>query len=161
MPANRKALAAYLTDHMAGSVTASDLTRRGTRNNDGQIARFYGDLAGQIEADRRTLRLIAERVDVQPNAVKETAAMIGERVTRFKLDRRATSNPALSLLLELELLYLGIQGKNALWRALRALSASEARLAEFDFDELAARAELQLAAVDEQRIAAVARSFSG
>jgi hypothetical protein len=161
MPANQKALAAYLTDHMAGSVSAADLAERAAAGNQGPVAEFFAGLAREIEADRRTLRLIAEHCDIEPSAVKEAAAVAGERLSRFKIDHRITSNPALSLLLELELLYLGIQGKSALWRTLRTVSAGEPRLADFNFDELERSADQQLAAVEEQRVAAAARALSG
>ena len=84
--------------------------------------------------------------------------MAMERLSRFKIDERMTGSPELSLLLELELLYLGIQGKHALWRALGAVS--DPRLAEFDFGKLEQRADEQLAAVEEQRIAAAKDALS-
>ena len=39
------ALGVYLTDHMAGSVSASDLARRGATNNDGPLGIFFSGLA--------------------------------------------------------------------------------------------------------------------
>ena len=70
--------------------------------------------------------------------LKQAAAVAAERLSRFKIDHRITGSPDLSLLLELELLYLGIEGKHSLWRSLDVLHDS--RLAEFDFGKLAARA---------------------
>lgn len=35
------AIDAYLTDHMTGSLSASDLARRGAANNDGPLPVFY------------------------------------------------------------------------------------------------------------------------
>jgi len=151
---SQDALQVYLADHMAGSVAASDLARRGADNNQGPLATFYADLSRQIEADRRTLDQIAAATGCQPSALKQAAAVAAERLSRFKIDHRMTGNPALSLLLELELLYLGIEGKHSLWRSLDVLHDS--RLAEFDFAKLAARAREQLAAVEEQRLKAVA-----
>ena len=69
-----------------------------------------------------------------------------------------TGSTELSLLLELELLYLGIEGKHSLWRSLGALDDS--RLAGFDFAGLAARAREQLAAVEEQRLRAAATALA-
>jgi hypothetical protein len=60
-----------------------------------------------------------------------------------KMDHRMTGSKELSRLLELELLYLGIEGKHGLWRSLDTLH--DARLAQFDFPKLAARAREQLA----------------
>jgi hypothetical protein len=157
MPAG-KVLDAYLTDHMAGSVSAGDMARRGAQNNTGPLAQFFADLAREIEVDRRTLEEIGERVGTQASALKQAGAVAIERLSRFKIDERMTGSPELSLLLELELLYLGIQGKHALWRALGAVSDS--RLAEFDFGKLEQRADEQLAAVEEQRIAAAKDALS-
>jgi hypothetical protein len=158
---SEKALAVYLTDHMAGSVSASDLAKRGAKHNDGQVSRFFADLAREIEADRRMLRSVADRVGTQPSLLKQAGAVAAERLSRFKIDHRVTGSPQLSLLLELELLYLGIEGKHTLWRTLRSLSGSDARLAEFDFDELARRAAEQLEAVEGQRLAAAATALAG
>jgi hypothetical protein len=154
-----KSLAVYLTDHMAGSVSASDLARRGARNNDGALASFFEGLSREIEADRRTLSAVAARVGARKHALKEAAAVAAERLSRFKIHHRMTGSPALSRLLELELLYLGISGKHALWQTLRVLAESDRRLTEFDFGQLARRAQQQLAAVEEQRIAAAASAF--
>jgi hypothetical protein len=40
------ALQAYLTDHMTGSVSASDLAKRGAENNEGPISTFFGGHRG-------------------------------------------------------------------------------------------------------------------
>jgi hypothetical protein len=159
MPA-ANALEVYLTDHMAGSVGASDLAKRGAKNNDGPVGTFFADLAREIDTDRRTLESVASSVGAQPNLLKQAGAVAAERLSRFKLDHRATGSPELSLLLELELLYLGIQGKLALWQTLRVVAGSDSRLAEFDFGELAGRAEQQLAAVEEQRFAIATTALS-
>jgi hypothetical protein len=146
------ALAAYLTDHMAGSVSGSDLAKRGAKNNDGPMRTFFTDLAREIDIDRRTLDSIASQVGVQSHPLKQAGAVAAERISRFKIDHRMTGDAQLSLLLELELLYLGIQGKQLLWRALRVVAQDDPRLAEFDFDKLDARAQEQLGAVEEQRL---------
>ena len=156
---SQNALQVYLEDHMAGSVAASDLARRGAAGNQGPLATFYAGLSREIEADRRTLDQIAASTGTQPSALKQAAAVAAERLSRFKIDHRMTGDPDLSLLLELELLYLGIEGKHSLWRSLDALHDS--RLAEFDFSKLAARAREQLAAVEEQRLIAAASALSG
>ena len=156
MPDN--ALDVYLTDHMAGSVSAGDLARRGAKNNDGPVAQFFADLAREIEVDRRTLEDIATRVGTQPNPLKQAGAVAVERLSRLKIDHRFTGSPQLSLLLELELLYLGIQGKHALWRTLDALA--DDRLAGLDFGKLMQRADDQLTGLESQRLAAAQGAFA-
>ena len=154
-----KSLATYLTDHMAGSVTAYDLARRGAEANQGPVAQFFAELSREIEMDRRTLASVAGEFGIEGSLLKEAAATAAERLSRFKIDQRVTGSPQLSLLLELELLYLGIEGKHTLWRTLRVLD--DPRLEKFDFDQLAGRAEKQLAAVEEQRLAVAAGALSG
>jgi len=154
-----KSLATYLTDHMAGSVTAYDLARRGAEANQGPVAQFFAELSQEIEMDRRTLASVAGEFGIEASPLKEAAATAAERLSRFKIDQRVTGSPQLSLLLELELLYLGIEGKHTLWRTLRVLD--DPRLEKFDFDQLAGRAEKQLAAVEEQRLAVAAGALSG
>jgi hypothetical protein len=155
------ALGAYLTDHMAGSVSASDLARRGAKNNDGPLGIFFSDLVREIDVDRRTLGAIAAQVGVQVNPVKQAGAVAAERLSRFKIDHRVTSSAELSLLLELELLYLGIQGKQVLWRTLPTIAGNDQRLADFDFGTLGARAREQLDAAEEQRLRVAASVLRG
>ena len=157
---SQDALGVYLTDHMAGSVSASDLAKRGAKNNDGPVARFFADLARDIDLDRRTLDRVASSVGTQPSPLKQAGAVAAERLSRFKIDHRMTGSAELSLLLELELLYLGIEGKHTLWRTLQVLAGSDSRLAEFDFGKLAQRAQEQLSAVEEQRLVAAASALS-
>jgi hypothetical protein len=154
------ALDVYLTDHMAGSVSASDLAKRGAKNNEGPVARFFADLSREIDIDRRTLKLIAASVGTHEHPLKQAGAVAAERLSRFKIDHRMTGSADLSLLLELELLYLGIEGKHTLWRTLGELARSDSRLAEFDFASLAQRAEEQLAAVEEQRLGAAGKALT-
>jgi hypothetical protein len=95
-------------------------TWRGAVNNQGALAIFFTGLASEIEADRKTLDKIAASLGTQPSTLKQAAAVAAERLSRFKIDHRMTGSPELSLLLELELLYLGIEGKHTLWRTLGA-----------------------------------------
>jgi hypothetical protein len=161
MTEGSSALQAYLTDHMAGSVSASDLAKRGAKNNEGPMGTFFADLAREIDADRRTLKSVASQLGVKAHPFKQAGAVAAERLSRFKIDHRMTGSSQLSLLLELELLYLGIQGKQVLWRTLQAVASNELRLAEFDFGKLADRAQNQLDAVEEQRLKAAATALSG
>ena len=55
---------------------------------------------------------------------------------------------------------LGIQGKQVLWRTLQAVARNDPRLAEFDFGKLAARAQEQLGADEEQQLAIAQTALS-
>ncbi|MBO0819479.1 MAG: hypothetical protein J2P26_01360 [Nocardiopsaceae bacterium] len=158
--AEENSLGSYLTDHMMGSISAHDLARRCAENNEGLVGEFFAGLAHEIGLDRETLESIASAVGVKEQPIKQAAGVAAERLSRFKIDHRMTGSSQLSLLLELELLYLGIQGKELLWRSLKAVAADDPRLSRFDFDLLAARAQQQLAAVEEQRTQAAAHALS-
>ncbi len=152
------ALQVYITGHMAGSAAASDLARRGAHNNKGALGMFFTVLSREIEADRRTLNQIAITVGAHPSVPKQAAGVAAERLSRFKIDHRMPGSAELSPLLELEQLYLGIEGKRSLWRSLGTLEDS--RLARFNFASLAARAREQLAVVEEERLRAAARALA-
>ena len=62
MSEGSSALEVNLTDHMAESVSASDLAKRGAKNNDGPLGTFFADLAREIDIDRRTLESVASQV---------------------------------------------------------------------------------------------------
>lgn len=156
----KSSLGSYLTDHMMGSVSAHDLAKRCADNNEGPVAEFFTGLAREIGLDRDTLESVASAVGVQEQPLKQAAGVVAERLSRFKIDHRMSGDAQLSLLLELELLYLGIQGKELLWRSLRAVAARDPRLSEFDFGKLAQRAQEQLASVEDQRTRAAVNALS-
>jgi hypothetical protein len=93
---SQNALQTYLTDHMAGSVAASDLAKRGADNNEGPLAMFFADLAREIDTDRRTLDRIAACAGTEPSTLKQAAAVAAERLSRFKIDHCMTGDPELS-----------------------------------------------------------------
>lgn len=55
---------------------------------------------------------------------------------------------------------LGVRGKLALWTALGATVAADARFGDIDFDELARKAEQQLDELEQHRLAAARDAFS-
>jgi hypothetical protein len=145
-------LATYLHDHLAGSVHAINLLEFIRDQHNGEpLGRFASELLAEIQADRDTLRELAERIGAGSSEVKELTAWLSEKVTRLKLRRGAEGFGTFEAL---EFLELGIHGKWALWRALGVVAASDARLRSVDFEHLAARAEAQRALVEERRLEA-------
>jgi hypothetical protein len=148
-------LAIYLNDHLAGATLGVELARRlrSSNNDSSELAR----LCEEIEADRETLERVAERLGIRRCRLKAAGAWGAEKLGRLKLNGQLTGYSPLSRLVELEMLYVGITGKMQLWKTLER-TASE-RLAEFDFERLAERAERQRAAVDELHFGAAERAF--
>jgi hypothetical protein len=141
-------LSTYLHDHLAGAEFAISLLEDMRDENAGEpLGRFAAELLGEIEADRKVLQGLAERVGSSAAPLKDAAAWVGEKASRLKLSR---ASGAAGSFLELETLALGILGKLKLWKALE--SAADPRLAGAEFSHLAARAEAQHDPVEERRL---------
>jgi hypothetical protein len=85
---------------------------------------------------------------------KVWTAWAGEKASRLKPNGHLTTRSPLSNLEELELLRLGVEGKAAGWRTLRALADRDSRLEAGQLDELISRARRQAGFLEESRIRA-------
>lgn len=138
-------LATYLNDHYAGSVGAIDLVKDGARRHSGtEVGTFLAGLAREIEQDRESLRRVMAAAGARPHRAKHLTAWFAEKGMRIKM-RRAPQP-----LMLLETLELGITGKLLGWRALEAAGVA----VPVALDDLIARAEAQIAAVERHRLAA-------
>jgi hypothetical protein len=156
-----KLLAIYLNDHLAGATAALELARRAARQNAGEpLGTFLaGTLVTEIAADRRTLERLIARLEIKRSHWKIAAAWAFEKVGRLKLNGRLGTYSPLSRLLEIEALALGIEGKRALWLALASTRLADEANQEFDFAQLAARAECQRSRLEDYRRAAAATAL--
>ena len=100
-------------------------------------------VANEIEQDRAALVDVMRRLSVGHDHLKTTLAWGAERAGRLKFNGQLLGYSPLSRLEEIEALSLGVEGKLALWRALRSTQGSDPRLAEVDLDELIDRARSQ------------------
>ncbi|MEU6982550.1 hypothetical protein ABZ946_03890 [Streptomyces sp. NPDC046324] len=145
-------LTLYLNDHLAGSAAGVRLIRRIV---DGQRHTGAGQaldaVARQIEEDQRSLRGIMRDLDVPVKPLREIVGRIGEKMGRLKLNGRLLSRSPLSDVVELEAMLLGVEGKAACWRALRALAETRSGFDTTDLDRLLARAEEQSRTLDDIR----------
>jgi hypothetical protein len=143
----RRYIAIYLNDHLAGATGGLELARRSRASNEGsELGTYLEELSEQIGEEREQLREIMRFLDVGEDRLKQAAAWGGEKAGRLKLNGELTSQSPLSTLVELEGLYLGVTGKLSLWRNLQR--AIGERLDRFDLPELIARAETQLEKID-------------
>ena len=139
MAANR-AVATYLKDHLAGSASGVSLARQIAEGSDDQAERREMEgIAGDIEADRRSLLALMKRLEVSPSLVKQAGAWIGEKIGRIKLN---ASNPDRRLL-QYEAMIMGVTGKLELWRSLQHASNGDSTLNPEEVRALAKRAEDQ------------------
>jgi len=156
--AEQSLLEIYLGDHFAGSTAGLNLAQRiAAETGDPRLGR----IAGEIDADREVLREVMTATGTETPLLKSAAAWVGERAGRLKLNDRIFGRSPLSTVLELEGLIAGVSGKLQLWRALSEVAGRDPRLASFDFETLATRAEDQRGRLEGLHKEAVAAALDG
>jgi hypothetical protein len=151
-------LGIYLNDHLAGATAGSELARRMARSHRGrEESGPLNRLAVEIEQDRSALLNVMAALGISVRAYKVGAAWIGEKAGRLKFNGRLFARSPLSDVEELELLRLGVEGKAAGWRTLRAAADTDARLDSGRLDGLISRARSQADELEELRIRAATR----
>ena len=138
-------LAIYLNDHLAGATAGVEVARRAARQNDGsEYGEFLHGLAAELEAHRRQLENVMDRLGISRDQLKVGAGWLAEKLGRLKLNGRLIEYSPLSRVVELEGLTLGTQGRIGLWRTLAAAAPDEPDIADIDFVDLLGRAEQNL-----------------
>ncbi|MEU4804606.1 SRPBCC family protein [Actinosynnema sp. NPDC023587] len=148
-PGTSTYLGVYLNDHLVGASATVELARR--------VARTHPELRGlarSIAEDRVALLRIMKERGVPVRGHKVAIGRLGELVGRLKPNGALVTRSPLSDLVELEGLRLGIEGKAALWRALRTLPDSDT------YERLLERAEAQAQRVEALRIDAASGALS-
>jgi hypothetical protein len=142
-------LSIYLRDHYAASAGGVALARRALGATH--------PVTEQIARDRVALEEVMRKLEVQPSATKVALVRTAERLGRLKLNGRLVRRSPLSRVLELEVLVLGIRGKEALWTALRS---ADREVEGIELDALIESARTQRKEVDELRLSAAAETFA-
>ena len=154
-PSQASMLGIYLNDHLAGATAGTELARRIARSHRGQPnSGALRRLAAEVAQDRATLLDIMAALGIKVRRYKAGAAWIGEKAGRLKFNGRLLARSPLSNLEELELLRLGVEGKAAGWRTLRALADTDTRLDLARLDGLISRARRQAELIEDLRITA-------
>lgn len=151
-------LGIYLNDHLAGATAGLELARRVARAQHVPAAQEdVWQFAGEVAEDRTALLAIMGTLGVPVRGYKVWAAWAGEKASRLKPNGRLTTRSPLSDLEELEIMRLGVEGKAAGWRTLRALADRDGRLDPGQLDELMSRARRQADFLEESRARAALR----
>ena len=156
---HNESLTIYLNDHSAGAQAAITLMKHLEKQYPGEIAAFVSKLRQDIEADERQLQGLIERLGHSKVNLRKTASSLAEWAAQLKLVVDDPGGGELRLLESLEILALGIAGKGALWRGLRAAAAEVPELGGMDYDALEQRALEQHDRVDQRRIAVARLAF--
>jgi hypothetical protein len=153
-------LSIYLNDHLAGATAGVELARRARDSNrdDDEFGTPLAQICSEIEADRETLAGLMDHLEIRRDPLKPRAAWAVEKLGRLKLNGQLTGYSPLSRQVELEGLLIGISGKEQMWNALAQTLGQKS--GEFDFAELAARAEHQRDAVRQLHLRAASRALA-
>jgi hypothetical protein len=148
-------LEVYLNDHLAGATGACEVARNAAEKFAGTPHRdFLRQFVTEVEEDRATLEEMIRTVGGTPNPLKQAGAWIMEKVSRVKLSPGGTGSEELSVLLTLETLAIGVEGKLCLWTALQEVAGDIADLESIDFDQLIGWARRQREGLEKERLIA-------
>ena len=151
--ATPRLLAIYLNDHLAGATAGTELARRVAASQGGTPAGvILARLARELTQDRAELIEMMTALGVAIRHYKAGLAWLSEKAARLKLNGRMLARSPLSLLEEVELMRLGVEGKAAGWRTLRRLAERDQRLDSGQLDNLIERARSQSQTLEELRV---------
>ena len=154
----RRALIAYLRDHLSGADVAIRVVHRlGSTNRNTEDGTLFRRLSEEFEQDHSVVRTLLAQLGASGRSIKRAAGFASGAV----LSVPAGGEPGdLALLRTLEALAIGVQGKRCMWRALQSLRIGPPTVNGLDFVELEAKAVRQWEAIEGRRRALVARTFS-
>ncbi|MFF7971596.1 hypothetical protein [Streptomyces sp. NPDC007905] len=148
-----KLLGIYLNDHLAGATAGTERIAHLVRTSRGSaLGRALEPVAAEITQDRTALVSIMRDLGVPVRRYKVCAGWAGEKAGRLKLNGRLVGRSPLGIMLDLEALRLGVEGKAALWQTLRRLAVTDERLDPARLDSLLERARRQQDTVEEWRV---------
>lgn len=109
----KRLLATYLNDHLAGATAAAEVASRAAASNSDN-PRYKTpliELRNEIWQDRQSLLGIMEELEVGVDKAKQRLAWTAEKLGRLKLNGRLCGYSPLSRVVEFEFLALGVTGK--------------------------------------------------
>lgn len=146
-------LISYLNDHLAGSVSAIELLDHLIKSHqDEPLGKFLEELRTDVVADQEVLKKIVQRFNANESAIRKAGAWLVEKIAQVKLAAAGQKKWQLGLMQALEVLVLGITGKQLLWRALNSAIGSSPLLRGIDLARLEERAIEQIERVETQRL---------
>jgi hypothetical protein len=112
------------------------------------------NLQAQIETDRQILKTLMDDLAIAESTTRALTGWFAEKFARAKAKIDDRSGGALHRLESLEVVALGIDGKLALWTALKAVSEAAPELARVDLNVMAQRARDQRQHIEQLRLQA-------
>ncbi len=153
----------YINDHRGLSTAAIALIERCIKENkddNNKLVNYLQDLHQELDEEREILEQIIDEIGGKVDKIKATAAWVGEKLGRFKLNGNLFEYSPLSRMEELEVLRVGIHGKLGMWEIFSELKESHAALAKLNFDKLITQAEKQHNNIENFRMEAARAAFA-
>jgi hypothetical protein len=150
---SREHLATYLNDHFAGSLIAIEILEH-LETEALDLMQDLNVLKAEVEADRRQLKGLMDRLGITESRVRKVTGWIAEQVTEAKFEADDESRGTFRRLERLEALAVAIDGKSSLWRALNAAAELAPELRGVDYEHLAQRSREQRSSVETLRLQA-------
>jgi hypothetical protein len=155
-----KELASYLNDHLAGSVAALELLDHLIKTHETKpLAKFFKDLRDDINADQDVLRKLLRKFKANESAIRKAGGWLAEKFGRAKIQAAGDKFGEMGLVQALEVLVLGITGKQLLWRALNAAFGTSPLLRGVELSRLEERAIEQIERIEAKRLEAAREAF--
>ena len=149
-----KNIGSYLNHHLSASVAWLEAVERLESAEKGTpMARTLSELRAEGVADQRVLVEFMGRLKVSERETEKATAWLSEKLSRLMLPLR-DGREAYNVLLILEALSLGLEGRRALWVALAAAARETTALQGPDYQTLVRRAEEQRARMERLRLEA-------
>ena len=142
-------LSVYLNDHLAGATAGVNLAHGAVGD----------EIAAEIEEDRGALIEVMDHLRVRQDPAKVALGWAAMQAARLRFAAELLGHAPVSRLEQIEALALGVEGKLALWQALRHTHGSDPRLEGIDFEDLIARARSQRRRLERLRMRAADEAF--
>lgn len=127
-------LVTYLNDHLAGSVAGIELARRCLSENRGtEFEGFFQELVAGLRQEQAILKQLIARLDASPSTVKMLGGWFIEKAGRLKMNDSFFRYSALSRVIELEALVMGLQAQLRMWSILEAYRSEDPRFVGINF----------------------------
>ena len=156
------ALDTYLNDHLAGAMFGSNLAEHVHARAEGTpLGELMKSLASEIEEDRQSLVDVMDSVGTVKSVVKQATTWVAEKTSRGKFGGLVGTDHVLGTFMALEAPSLGVEGKQALWTALRAVADRYPALNPAELDRLIERARAQRRILERERMEAAREALQG
>jgi len=148
-----KHIGSYLNHHLSASVAWLEAVQRVEDAEKGTpTARALSELRAEGLADQLMLREFMAQLKVSERETEKATAWLSEKLSRLMLPLKDPKEGSYNLLLILEALSLGLEGRRALWVALAAAARESVALQGPDYQILVRRAEEQRARMEQLRL---------